>query len=96
LWDTACKTTKNSHVFGKWLCSDMGQACEFSTLAANGHDYYLYNQGREGVSPSDNPEMYYFEAALRRGIPGEGCEPDPRITKATPPTTTTSTLASKR
>jgi len=31
---------------------------------ANGHDYYLYNQGREGVSPWDNPEMYRFESAL--------------------------------
>ena len=31
---------------------------------ANGHDYYLYNQGREGVSPWDKPEMYRFESAL--------------------------------
>jgi esterase/lipase len=31
---------------------------------ANGHDYYLYNQGREGVSPWDNPAMYHFESAL--------------------------------
>jgi hypothetical protein len=31
---------------------------------ANGHDCYLYNQGREGVSPWDNPEMYDFESAL--------------------------------
>ncbi len=31
---------------------------------ANQPDYYLYNQGREGVSPWDNPEMYHFESAL--------------------------------
>ena len=31
---------------------------------ANQSDYYLYNQGREGVSPWDNPEMYHFESAL--------------------------------
>jgi dipeptidyl aminopeptidase/acylaminoacyl peptidase len=31
---------------------------------ANGHDYYLYAQGREGVSPWDKPEMYRFESAL--------------------------------
>jgi len=31
---------------------------------ANQPDYYLYNQGREGVSPWQNPEMYHFESAL--------------------------------
>ena len=31
---------------------------------SNQPDYYLYNQGREGVSPWDNPEMYNFESAL--------------------------------
>jgi dienelactone hydrolase len=31
---------------------------------ANGDDYYLYGQGREAVSPWDNPEMYHFESAL--------------------------------
>jgi len=31
---------------------------------ANQPDYYLYNQGREGVSPWDNPAMYNFESAL--------------------------------
>jgi dipeptidyl aminopeptidase/acylaminoacyl peptidase len=31
---------------------------------ANGNDYYLYGQGREAVSPWDNPEMYTFESAL--------------------------------
>jgi dienelactone hydrolase len=27
-------------------------------------DYYLYSQGREGVSPWDKPDMYMFESAL--------------------------------
>jgi dipeptidyl aminopeptidase/acylaminoacyl peptidase len=27
-------------------------------------DYYLYSQGREGISPWTNPEMYNFESAL--------------------------------
>ena len=31
---------------------------------ANGNDYYLYGQGRWGVSPWDNPELYHFESAL--------------------------------
>jgi dipeptidyl aminopeptidase/acylaminoacyl peptidase len=31
---------------------------------ANGHDYYLYGQGRWGFSPWDNPERYHFESAL--------------------------------
>jgi dipeptidyl aminopeptidase/acylaminoacyl peptidase len=31
---------------------------------ANGHDYYLYSQGREGISPWDRPDMYRFESAL--------------------------------
>jgi len=31
---------------------------------ANGSDYYLYSQGREGASPWDKPEMYMFESAL--------------------------------
>ena len=31
---------------------------------ANGDDYYLYGQGREAVSPWDNPDMYHFESAL--------------------------------
>ncbi|HTR76528.1 MAG TPA: prolyl oligopeptidase family serine peptidase, partial [Gemmatimonadaceae bacterium] len=31
---------------------------------ANGTDYYLYGQGREAVSPWDNPTMYNFESAL--------------------------------
>jgi dipeptidyl aminopeptidase/acylaminoacyl peptidase len=31
---------------------------------ANGHNYYLYGQGREAVSPWDNPQLYYHESAL--------------------------------
>ena len=31
---------------------------------ANGDDYYLYGQGREAVSPWDNPDLYHFESAL--------------------------------
>ena len=31
---------------------------------ANGNDYYIYGQGRWGVSPWDNPELYRFESAL--------------------------------
>jgi dipeptidyl aminopeptidase/acylaminoacyl peptidase len=31
---------------------------------ANGHDYYMFSQGREGVSPWDQPELYRFESAL--------------------------------
>src|SRR5205823_2994180 len=30
----------------------------------NGNDYYLYGQGRWGVSPWDKPELYHFESAL--------------------------------
>jgi dipeptidyl aminopeptidase/acylaminoacyl peptidase len=30
----------------------------------NGHDYYLFGQGREAVSPWDAPEMYAFESAI--------------------------------
>ena len=31
---------------------------------ANGDDYYLYGQGRWGVSPWDKPDVYMFESAL--------------------------------
>jgi hypothetical protein len=31
---------------------------------ANGHSYYLYGQGREAVSPWENPELYRFESAV--------------------------------
>ena len=31
---------------------------------ANGHSYYLYGQGREAVSPWENPEMYRFESGI--------------------------------
>jgi dipeptidyl aminopeptidase/acylaminoacyl peptidase len=30
---------------------------------SNGHDYYLYGQGRQGTSPWDDPELYRFESA---------------------------------
>jgi dipeptidyl aminopeptidase/acylaminoacyl peptidase len=31
---------------------------------ANGHDYYLFGQGRWGFSPWDDPERYRFESAI--------------------------------
>jgi dipeptidyl aminopeptidase/acylaminoacyl peptidase len=31
---------------------------------ANGHDYYMFGQGRWGFSPWDNPEVYRFESAI--------------------------------
>jgi dipeptidyl aminopeptidase/acylaminoacyl peptidase len=31
---------------------------------ANGHDYYMFGQGRWGFSPWDNPEKYRYESAL--------------------------------
>jgi dipeptidyl aminopeptidase/acylaminoacyl peptidase len=31
---------------------------------ANGYDYYLYSQGRQGTTPWDNPELYRFESAM--------------------------------
>ncbi len=30
---------------------------------ANGHDYYLYSQGRQGTTPWENPQLYRFESA---------------------------------
>ena len=30
----------------------------------NGHSYYLYGQGREAVSPWENPDLYMFESAI--------------------------------
>jgi dipeptidyl aminopeptidase/acylaminoacyl peptidase len=30
---------------------------------SNGHDYYLFGQGREGTTPWDDPELYRFESA---------------------------------
>jgi dipeptidyl aminopeptidase/acylaminoacyl peptidase len=35
-----------------------------SGSGANGHQYYLFSQGREAVSPWDAPEMYMFESAI--------------------------------
>jgi len=31
---------------------------------ASGHNYYLYGQGREAVSPWENPDLYMFESAI--------------------------------
>jgi dipeptidyl aminopeptidase/acylaminoacyl peptidase len=31
---------------------------------ANGHDYYLFGQGRWGFAPWDNPEVYRFQSAI--------------------------------
>ena len=31
---------------------------------ANGYDYYLFGQGRQGTTPWDNPELYRFESAM--------------------------------
>ena len=31
---------------------------------ANGNEYYIYGQGRWGIAPWDNPELFHFESAL--------------------------------
>ena len=51
------------------LYSDFSQSWGWSYQVtggsgANGNDYYLYGQGRWGVSPWDKPELYRFESAL--------------------------------
>ena len=51
------------------LFSDFNQSWGWSYQVtggsgANGNDYYLFGQGRWGVSPWDNPELYRFESAL--------------------------------
>ena len=51
------------------LFSDFSQSWGWSYQVTggsgqNGNDYYLYGQGRWGVSPWDNPELYHFESAL--------------------------------
>jgi dipeptidyl aminopeptidase/acylaminoacyl peptidase len=51
------------------LFSDFSQSWGWSYQVtggsgANGNDYYIYGQGRWGVSPWDNPELYHFESAL--------------------------------
>jgi dipeptidyl aminopeptidase/acylaminoacyl peptidase len=33
-----------------------------SGSGANGHDYYIYGQGRHGTTPWENPELYRFES----------------------------------
>lgn len=51
------------------LYSDFSQSWGWSYQVtggsgANGNDYYLYGQGRWGVSPWDKPDLYRFESAL--------------------------------
>ena len=51
------------------LYSDFNQSWGWSYQVsggsgANGHDYYLYGQGRWGFTPWDNPEIYRFESAI--------------------------------
>jgi len=51
------------------LTSDFNQSWGWSYQVtggsgANGNDYYLFGQGRWGVSPWDDPELYRFESAL--------------------------------
>ena len=51
------------------LFSDFSQSWGWSYQVtggsgANGNDYYLFGQGRWGVSPWDAPELYRFESAL--------------------------------
>ncbi|MEP6620873.1 MAG: prolyl oligopeptidase family serine peptidase, partial [bacterium] len=51
------------------LFSDFSQSWGWSYQVTggsgqNGNDYYLYGQGRWGVSPWDNPDLYHFESAL--------------------------------
>ena len=51
------------------LYSDFNQSWGWSYQVtggsgANGHDYYLYGQGRWGFTPWDNPEVYRFESAI--------------------------------
>ena len=42
---------------------------------ANGHDYYLYGQGRWGLAPWDNPELYRFESAITHVREVDGAVP---------------------
>ncbi|HEX5216881.1 MAG TPA: prolyl oligopeptidase family serine peptidase [Vicinamibacterales bacterium] len=51
------------------LYSDFNQSWGWSYQVsggsgANGHDYYLYGQGRWGFTPWDQPEVYRFESAI--------------------------------
>jgi dienelactone hydrolase len=51
------------------LFSDFSQSWGWSYQVAggsgaNGNDYYLYGQGRWGVSPWENPDLYHNESAL--------------------------------
>ncbi|HJU72471.1 MAG TPA: prolyl oligopeptidase family serine peptidase [Gemmatimonadaceae bacterium] len=40
-----------------------GWSYHVPSSGANAFDYYLYNQGRLGTSPWENPELYRFESA---------------------------------
>lgn len=51
------------------LTSDFSQSWGWSYQVtggsgANGNNYYIYGQGRWGVSPWDDPELYRYESAL--------------------------------
>ncbi len=51
------------------LYSDFNQSWGWSYQVtggsgANGHDYYLFGQGRWGFTPWDRPEVYRFESAI--------------------------------
>lgn len=51
------------------LYSDFNQSWGWSYQVtggsgANGHDYYLFGQGRWGFAPWDQPEVYRFESAI--------------------------------
>jgi dienelactone hydrolase len=40
-----------------------GWSYQVQGSGANGHDYYIYGQGRHGTTPWENPELYRFESA---------------------------------
>ncbi|MEX2284275.1 MAG: prolyl oligopeptidase family serine peptidase [Gemmatimonadota bacterium] len=40
-----------------------GWSYQIGGTGANGFDYYIYNQGRHGTNPWDDPELYRFESA---------------------------------
>ena len=40
-----------------------GWSYQVQGSGANGHDYYIYGQGRHGTTPWENPELFRFESA---------------------------------
>ena len=40
-----------------------GWSYQVQGSGANGHDYYIYGQGRHGTNPWENPELFRFESA---------------------------------